>query len=72
VLIISLLFPGEQYRFEWTADAHPMAYHYTLPLFPQCVIGPSGTATAGCEGRFDMDGDLDVDLRDLHLYLEKT
>lgn len=52
------------YSFTWGERA-PDRYDY--PTLACCVLhgGPDREAPVGCRDRWDRDGDLDVDLRDL-------
>lgn len=54
------------YPWEWTQDA---GYRTQIAHLPRCITGPAGCYDhVGCIGRFDMDGDCDVDLYDVALY----
>ncbi len=53
------------FAYLWPVTAGDLRSQVQGVLVPYCWTGPQVTAPQGCSGRFDADGDCDVDLRDL-------
>ena len=58
-----LLMPWQAHPFVPSTD--PSIIQATMPLIGECMSGPDVCAMCGCAGRFDTDGDGDVDLMDV-------
>ena len=52
------------YAFCWVICPTPAELVGQLPNLPHCVTGPATLGFPGCLGRFDLDWDCDIDLRD--------
>lgn len=53
----------------WTEQDAQREYHGQAFHIAACLTGPTASqGLGGCYGRFDMDNDYDVDLKDVALY----
>lgn len=56
----------------WTEQDKQWNYHGQTHHIAACITGPNTSqGLGGCYGRFDMDNDYDIDLKDWALYTTK-